>query len=155
MTTSFIECFADLQDPRVERNRLYPLIEILLLTVSAILSGAQGWEAMEEFGEAKLDWLRKFAPFANGIPSHDRIAHVISHLNPRAFQSAFRRWTQAVAETTDGDIIAVDGKTVRGSRDRRKGKDALHMVSAWSHNARLVLGQEVTDEKSLSTVQNH
>ncbi len=148
MSTSFIECFVDLEDPRVERNRLYPLMEILLLVICAMLSGAERWEAMEQFGEAKLNWLRKFAPFAKGIPSHDRIAHVISRLNPKAFQSAFRSWTQAVAEATDGDIIAVDGKTVRGSRDRRKGKDALHMVSAWSHNARLVLSQEATEDKS-------
>jgi hypothetical protein len=90
------------------------LPEILLLVVSAVLSGAEGWEAMEEFGKEKLDWLRKFAPFANGIPSHDCIATVISRLRPKAFQSCFVDWTRAVAEATDGEVVAVDGKTARG-----------------------------------------
>lgn len=148
MTASLTDHFASIRDPRVERNRLYPLMEIMLLVVCATLSGAEGWEAMEEFGKEKLDWLRTFAPFANGIPSHDRIADVISRLNPKAFQSAFFSWTQAVAEATEGDIVAVDGKTSRGSRDRRRGLQALHMVSAWSNRNRLVLGQEATEEKS-------
>ena len=90
MTASISEHFDCIRDPRVERNRLYPLNEILLLAVCAMISGAEGWEAMEEFGREKLPWLRKFAPFANGIPSHDRIADVISRLNPKAFQQAFR-----------------------------------------------------------------
>ena len=148
MTASLTDHFASIRDPRVERNRLYPLMEIMLLVVCATLSGAEGWEAMEEFGKEKLDWLRTFAPFANGIPSHDRIADVISRLNPKAFQSAFFSWTQAVAEATEGDIVAVDGKTSRGSRDRRRGLQAPHMVSAWSNRNRLVLGQEATEEKS-------
>ena len=148
MTASISEHFDCIRDPRVERNRLYPLNEILLLAVCAMISGAQGWEAMEEFGREKLPWLRKFAPFANGIPSHDRIADVISRLNPKAFQQAFLSWTQAVAEATGGDVVAVDGKTARGSRDRCRGLKALHMVSAWSNHNRLVLGQEATEEKS-------
>ncbi|WP_246585434.1 ISAs1 family transposase [Thiorhodospira sibirica] len=127
---------------------MYPLMEILLRVICATLSGAQGWEAMEDFGKAKLDGLRKFAPFANGILSHDRIAPVMSRLNPKAFQQVFLTWTQAVTEATEGDVIAVDGKTAHGSRDRRKGKAALHRVSAWSHRNRWVLGQEATEEKS-------
>ena len=148
MSTSFIEHFSQLRDPRVERNKLYPLMEILLVAVCAMASGANGWEAMEEFGEAKLDWLRQFAPFANGVPPHDRIAAVISRLNPKMFQTCFCSWTRAVAEVTDGEVVAVDGKTARGSRDRRNGKHALHMVSAWGSRNRLVLGQEATEEKS-------
>lgn len=148
MAASLTDHFACLRDPRVERNRLYPLMEILLLVVCAMISSAEGWEAMEEFGNEKLDWLRKFAPFANGIPSHDRIADVISRLNPKAFQTAFLSWTRAVAGVTDGDVVAVDGKTARGSRDRARGLQALHMVSAWSTRNRLVLGQEATEEKS-------
>ncbi len=120
---------------------MYPLPEILLLVICAVLSGAEGWEAMKEFGKEKLDWLRKFAPFANGIPSHDCIATVISRLLPKAFQSCFVNWTRAVAEATGGEVVAVDGKTARGSRDQRRGKQALHMVSAWGCRNRLVLGQ--------------
>ena len=148
MSTSIVEHFAPLRDPRVERHKRYPLMEILLLVVCAMLSGAEGWEAIEEFGKSKLDWLRKFAPFANGIPSHDRIADVISRLNPKTFQACFRSWTRTVAEITDGECIAIDGKTARGSRDRRRGRHALHMVSAWGSRNRLVLGQEATEEKS-------
>ncbi len=115
-------------DYRVDRHKLSPLAEILLLVVCAVLSGAEGWEAMEEFGQEKLDGLRKSAPFANGIPSHDGIATVISRLRPTAFHSGFVNWTRAVAEATGGEVVAVDGKTARGSRDRRRGKQALHLV---------------------------
>jgi predicted transposase YbfD/YdcC len=148
MSASMLEHFSSLPDYRVDRHKLYPLPEILLLVVCAVLSGAEGWEAMEEFGKAKLDWLRKFAPFANGIPSHDCIATVISRLRPEAFQSCFVSWTRAVAEASGGEVVAVDGKSARGSRDRRRGKQALHMVSAWGCRNRLVLGQEATEEKS-------
>ncbi|EGV27901.1 transposase IS4 family protein [Thiorhodococcus drewsii AZ1] len=148
MSASMIEHFASLEDPRIERNKLYPLKEILLLTVCGVLSGADGWEAIEQFGEAKLEWLRRFCPFENGIPSHDRIANVISRLNPKRFEDCFIRWTQAVTESMQGEVIAVDGKTARGSRDRRRERAALHMVSAWAVSNRLVLGQEATAEKS-------
>ncbi len=148
MSTSFIEHFSELRDPRAERNKRYPLMEILLVAVCATLSGAQGWEAMEEFGKAKLDWLRTFAPFANGVSPHDHLAAVISRLNPKTFQACFCRWTRTVAEVTDGEVVALDGKSARGSRDRRRGKHALHRVSAWGSRNRLVLGQEATAEKS-------
>jgi predicted transposase YbfD/YdcC len=148
MSASFVQHFAPLRDPRVERNKRYPLMEILLLAVCAMASGANGWEAMEEFGKAKLDWLRKSAPFANGVPPHDRIAAVISRLNPKTFQACFCALTRSVADATNGELVAVDGKTARGSRDRRGGKHALHMVSAWGSCNRLVLEQEATEEKS-------
>jgi hypothetical protein len=102
MSANILEHFASLPDDRVERHKLYPLPEILLLVVSAVLSGAEGWEAMEEFGKEKLDWLRRFAPFANGIPSHDCMATVLSRLRPAVFQSCFMSWTRAVADATGG-----------------------------------------------------
>ncbi len=148
MSANIFEHFAPVPDFRIERNKVYPLPEILLLVVSAVLSGADGWEAIEQFGRAKLEWLRKFAPFADGIPSHDCIAYVISGLSPKAFQECFASWTRAASEATGGELLAVDGKTVRGSRDRRRGKSALHMVSAWGCRNRLVLGQAATAEKS-------
>jgi len=112
-----------------------------------VLSGADGWEAIEEFGKAKLDWLRKFAPFIHGIPSHDCIAYVVSRLRPKAFQECFVSWMRALAEATGGELVALDGKTARGSRARRRGTSALHMVSAWGCRNRLVLWQEATAEK--------
>jgi predicted transposase YbfD/YdcC len=148
MSASLLEHFAALEDPRVERNQRHALLDIVLLTVCAVVSGAPGWEAIEEFGHAKLDWLRKFGRFDNGVPSHDCIAGVISRLTQKGFGECFRSWTRAVASTTAGEVIAVDGKSARGSRDRRRGRSALHMVSAWACSNRLVLGQEATEEKS-------
>ncbi|MBK1720398.1 ISAs1 family transposase [Thiocystis violacea] len=148
MSASFLEHFAPLQDPRMERNQRHALLDIVLLVVCAVVSGADGWEAIEEFGREKLDWLRAFARFANGVPSHDCIANVVSRLTPKGFGECFRSWTQAVAESSGGQVVAVDGKRARGSRDRRRGRSALHMVSAWACSNRLVLGQEATEEKS-------
>ena len=88
-------------------------MDIVILVLCAVSSGADGWEAIEEFGQEKLDWLRKFAPFANGVPSHDRIANVLSRLSPKGFQQCFRSWTGAVSEATQGEVIAVDGKSAR------------------------------------------
>jgi predicted transposase YbfD/YdcC len=124
------------------------LLDIVLLVVCAVVSGADGWESIEEFGREKRDWLRQFGRFANGVPSHDGIANVISRLTPKGFGECFRNWTQAVAGATGGEIIALDGKTARGSQDRVRGRRPLHMVSAWACRNRLVLGQEATEEKS-------
>ena len=148
MSASILEHFASLEDLRIERNKRHALIDIVLLTICAVVSGANGWEAIEEFGQEKLDWLRQFAPFENGVPSHDRIANVISRLSPKGFQACLLSWTRSVADVTDGEVIAVDGKTARGSRDRRRRQLPLHMVSAWACANRLVLGQEATDAKS-------
>jgi predicted transposase YbfD/YdcC len=148
VSASILEHFSPLQDPRIERNKLHALPDILVLTVCAVVSGADGWEAIEEFGREKLEWLRQFAPFRNGVPSHDCIANVLSRLSPKGFQECFGNWTRAVAKVTAGEVIAVDGKTARESRDRRGARRPLHMVSAWASANRLVLGQEATEEKS-------
>lgn len=148
MSSSLQDHFSELEDPRVERNQRHGFMDILILVICAVASGADGWEAIEEFGQAKLQWLRQFAPFANGVPSHDCIARLISRLSVKGFQMCFANWTEAIAQTTGGEVIAVDGKTVRGSRDRTRGRAALHMVSAWAGTNRLVLGQEATTEKS-------
>ncbi len=148
MSASILEHFTSLVDPRIERRKRHALADIVLLTICAVVSGANGWEAIEEFGCEKLDWLRQFVPFKNGVPSHDCIANVIARLSPKGFQTCLLSWTQSIAEVTDGEVIAVDGKSARGSRDRRRGRQPLHMVSAWACNNRLVLGQEATSEKS-------
>jgi predicted transposase YbfD/YdcC len=148
MSSSIQEYFSGLEDPRIERNKLHELMDIVILVICAVVSGAEGWEAIEEFGKEKLDWLRRFAPFGNGVPSHDCIANVMSRLSVKGFQECFMSWTGAAMEATGGEVIAVDGKTARGSHDRKRGRKALHMVSAWASTNRLVLGQEATEEKS-------
>jgi predicted transposase YbfD/YdcC len=148
VTASLIEHFSPLEDPRIERNKLHSLIDIVTLTVCAVASGADGWEAIEEFGKDKLDWLRQYVELKNGIPSHDCIAYVLSRLSPAKFRECFMSWTHAVTEETGGEVIAIDGKTAKGSRDRKNNRNPLHMVSAWACQNRLVLGQEATDEKS-------
>jgi len=149
MNCSLVEHFSELTDPRIERKKLHQLMDIMILTVCATLSGAQGWNAIEEFGLNKLDWLRRFAPFKNGIPSADCIAYVISRLSPKEFQHCFINWVEALREKLpDDDIIAIDGKTSRRSHDHKKDKKPLHMVSAWGCSNNLVLGQEATEEKS-------
>jgi predicted transposase YbfD/YdcC len=148
MSASIVEHFASLEDPRIDRNKLHHLTDIVLLTICAVVSGADGWEAIEDFGYDKLEWLRQFAPFHNGVPSHDCIANVVSRLSPKGFQACLLSWTRAVAQATGGEVVAVDGKTGRGSRDRARGRLPLHMVSAWACANRLVLGQEATEEKS-------
>jgi predicted transposase YbfD/YdcC len=148
VSASIVEHFAPLEDPRIDRNKRHELIDIVLLTICAVVSGADGWEAIEDFGQEKLDWLRRFVPFRNGVPSHDCIANVVSRLSPKGFQACLLSWTGAVAHVIDGEVIAVDGKAARGSRDRKRGRGPLHMVSAWACANRLVLGQEATQAKS-------
>ncbi len=145
---SIIDHFCELPDPRIERNKKHQLIDIIVLSVCAVCSGANGWEAIEEFGHEKQEWLRQFIPLKNGIPSHDCINYVLARLSTTAFRDCFMSWTGAVMKTCTGEIIAVDGKTARGSRDKKNGKSPLHMVSAWACQQRLVLGQEAIDDKS-------
>lgn len=148
MTASFIEHFSSLDDPRIDRKKLHSLMDIITLAVCAVASGADGWEAIEDFGKEKLDWLRKYIALENGVPSHDCIAYVLSRVSPTKFRDCFMSWAQAVVEQTSGELIAIDGKTAKGSRDRKNNRKPLHMVSAWACQNRLVLGQVATEEKS-------
>ncbi len=148
MTASLIEHFTPLEDPRIDRNKLHGLIDIIVLTVCAVASGADGWEAIEQFGKEKLNWLREYVALENGVPSHDCIAYALSRLSPQKFRECFMSWTHAVTEQTGGEVIAIDGKTAKGSRDRKRNRNPLHMVSAWACHNRLVLGQQATQEKS-------
>lgn len=148
MSQSFIEHFSIIEDPRIERCKKHQLMDILFLSLCAVLSGAEGWEDIEDFGTAKLDWLRKYLPFTHGIPKHDTIARVLSRLNPAHIQQCFINWVKAVAAEGDAQVIAIDGKTARRSFSTKTRHDALHMVSAWSCGNGLVLGQQKVDEKS-------
>ena len=145
---SLIEHFAKLEDPRVDRNKKHELIDVIVLCVCAVVSGANGWSDIEEFGHAKLEWLRRYVPLTNGVPVDDTIARIVSALSVSGFQECFRSWVEDVVTLSEGEIVAVDGKTHRRSHDRNKGVKALHMVSAWASGNGVVLGQVKTEEKS-------
>jgi predicted transposase YbfD/YdcC len=145
---SIVEHFAALEDPRIERKKLHALIDIMVLSLCAIISGAEGWQGIVDFGHEKLDWLRRFVPLKNGVPSHDCLAYVFARISPEHFRSCFIEWVEGVREKTEGEVIAIDGKTSRGTKDHKRGKSPLHLVSAWACANRLVLGQEATAEKS-------
>ncbi len=148
MAANLIDYFSSLEDPRIERNKAHALIDIMVMTVCAVANGADGWESIEQFGKEKLHWLRQYIPLENGVPSHDGISYVLSRVSPRQFRACFMSWTDALTEETGGEVIAIDGKTAKGSRDRKHNRSALHRVSAWGCHNRLVLGQQATDEKS-------
>lgn len=148
MSKDFVEYFLDMPDPRVDRTKIYPLTEIIFLTVTAVLSGCEGWKQIKDFGEVKLDWLRRYLPYEAGIPVDDTIARVMRKLNTDGFKERFIAWMQDVSITTNGDVIAVDGKTLRRSHNHKEGQSAIHMVSAWSSANGVVLGQKKTTEKS-------
>src|SRR5437588_2284506 len=140
--------FAGLTDPRVERTRVHRLGELVTIALCAVLCGADDWVAVETFGRAKEAWLRTFLTLPGGIPSHDTFGRVFARLDPAEFQQCFIAWVQAVLGDAPGQGVAVDGKTLRRSADRRRGRDALHLVSAWATASGLVLGQEATAAKS-------
>jgi len=140
--------FAELEDPRIERTKEHPLINIITISICAIICGANGWTDIESFGYAKQDWLSGFLNLENGIPSHDTFGRVFELIDPEQFQSCFISWIQAIAKLTNGEVIAIDGKCLRGSHDKRLGKNAIYMVSAWASTNHLVLGQRKVDKKS-------
>jgi predicted transposase YbfD/YdcC len=140
--------FATLTDPRVERTKEHLLLDIVLIAICAVVCGADGWVEVAEFGETKQEWFSRFLKLPSGIPSHDTFGRVFAALDAAEFQRCFLEWVQAVHVLTAGQVIAIDGKTLRRSHDKRRGKAALHMVSAWASTNRLVLGQVATDAKS-------
>jgi predicted transposase YbfD/YdcC len=145
---AFQEHFNDLNDPRVERTRKHPLINILFIAVCGVLSGANSFAAIEEFGLDRRTWFARYLDLTNGIPSDDTLARVLARLDPGAFEKCLLSWIQAVQEATANRLIAIDGKMLRGSYDRADGRAAIHMVSAWATENKLSLGQVVVDEKS-------
>lgn len=140
--------FGELPDPRVEGRCEHRLVDIIVTAICGVLSGSEGWEDIEEFGHSKLEWLQQFLELPNGIPSHDTFRRVFSLLDATAFQEQFMRWVEGVFRVTQGQVVALDGKTVRGSRDEANGKKALHLVSAWASENGVLLGQRKVAEKS-------
>jgi predicted transposase YbfD/YdcC len=140
--------FAPLTDPRSDHTKQHLLLDILVIAFAAILCGADSWVEVNAFGEAKQEWFQRFLPLPHGIPSHDTFGDVFARLDPEEFQACFLNWVQSVMTVSDGQVVAIDGKTVRRSHHRGLGQSAIHMVSAWAQANRLVLGQVKVDEKS-------
>jgi predicted transposase YbfD/YdcC len=139
--------FADVDNPRIDRTKAHALLDIIVITICAVVCGADGWVDVEEFGRSKQAWLATFLALPNGIPAHDTFGRVFARLDPEQFQRSFLAWIQAIQRVRP-DVIAIDGKTHRGSHDRANGKTALHLVSAWAAENRLVLGQVAVDDTS-------
>ncbi len=139
--------FEAIEDPRVERTKQHKLMAIIIIAICGVLCGAEGWVEIEEFGNVKRDWLDTILDLPNGIPSHDTFGRVFARIDPKQFESCFLQWVGSLAEKISG-VIAIDGKTLRRSHDGGRGKKALHMVSAWAAENRLVLAQVAVDEKS-------
>jgi len=140
--------FAHMTDPRVERSQRHKLIDIITIAICAVICGADTWVDIESYGRAKVKWLKRFLELPNGIPSHDTFARVFAQLNPEEFQQSFLSWIKSISNIMKGEVIAIDGKTLRHSYDRAEAQSAIHMVSAWATQNRLVLGQVKVDDKS-------
>ncbi len=144
---SFLTHFSQIDDPRINRKKLYPLNEILLTTLCGVTCGAESWRDLEMFGNQKLDFLRGFLPYKNGIPSHDTFGRVYSLLDPITFGECLISWVQSLSDDIPA-LISIDGKTIRRSYDKADNKAAIHIVSAFASEARMVLGQVKVDDKS-------
>jgi predicted transposase YbfD/YdcC len=145
---SLIISFQDLPDPRVEGRCDHKLIDIIVMAVCAVIAGAESWVDVANFGEAKQEWLSRFLELPGGIPSHDTFGRFFAALDAEALQTAFMRWVEGVFRVSKGQVVAIDGKTVRRSHDRTLGKDAIHLVNAWATHNGIALGQWKTDTKS-------
>jgi predicted transposase YbfD/YdcC len=144
---SLEEHFSNVRDPRGP-NVTHQLFDIIAIAILGIICGADGWVEIEQFGYQKLNWLSQFLFLPKGVPSHDTFGRVFSLINPEEFQASFMEWVKALHQVTQGQVIGIDGKQMRGSHDRSKGKRAIYMVSAWAEQNHLVLGQRKVAEKS-------
>jgi predicted transposase YbfD/YdcC len=141
------EHFQGIADPRKD-NKRHKLVDIITIAICAVICNADSFEDIAEFGTAKHEWLKRFLDLPHGIPSADTFERVFARIDPEEFKASFIRWIRAICELTKGEIVSVDGKTVRRSHDKSNGKSAIHMVSAWACANGIVLGQRKTDEKS-------
>jgi predicted transposase YbfD/YdcC len=148
LRTSLLEYFETLPDPRVERTRDHLLIDIIGIAICAVVSGAEGFTDIERYGRAKQPWLATFLELPHGIPSHDTFGRFFAALDPTAFHQCFLGWVSQLSQVVSGMLVAIDGKTIRGSHDTALGRSALHMVSAWASANRIVLAQQAVNSKS-------
>jgi len=140
--------FSAIEDPRIDRSKHHKLIDIITIAICAVICGASGWKDIETYGVTKYAWLKQFLELPNGIPSHDTFGRVFSRLNPQQFQQCFLNWIKSIKKITEGEVIVIDGKCLRHSYDKEAAQGAIHMVSAWATENRLVLGQVKVDKKS-------
>lgn len=145
---SIVKYFSKVKDPRIERSKRHQLMDILIIAICGVICGADNWVDIELFGNTKIAWLKSFLNLPNGIPSHDTFGRVFAKIDPEEFESSFMEWVQAINQLTQGQVIAIDGKQLRGSHDKQSGKSAIYMVSAWATENQLVLGQRKVDDKS-------
>lgn len=152
MATTFVrkvyKHFENVTDPRADRGETFPLLEMVFVALCAAICDCNGWADVERFGNAKLVWLRKFMPFEKGIPSHDTFTKVFARLDTLEFYAALESWAREIAGSLRGQTVAFDGKTLRGSHDKARGKSALHSVSAWACGLRLCLALKSVGDKS-------
>jgi predicted transposase YbfD/YdcC len=150
LADTLLKHFSNVKDPRqkTHQNFRHNLTDILVITILGTICGADDWVEIHRFGLAKESWLRTFLDLPNGIPSHDTFADVFARLNPREFEACFAEWIASLTLDLKNEIIALDGKTLRGSGNKRQGDRAIHMVSAWAAKNRMMLAQVKTAEKS-------
>lgn len=147
-SSSVVTAFSGIDDPRSASGKRHDLMDIIAIAICAVICGAEGWADVELFGKSKQDWLTRFLKLPNGIPSHDTFGRVFSLIDSSQFQRCFLDWVKGISELTKGEVIAIDGKTLRRSYDKHSGKAAVHMVSAWAHRNSLALGQVKVDGRS-------
>lgn len=140
--------FANLEDPRIDRNLKHNLMDIIAMAICAVIANANDWNEIETWGLCKKDWLKTFLELPNGIPSHDTFNRFFSAVDPQQFMQCFTSWIHAIHVTIEGTVVAIDGKRLRRSYDDRFGKSALHLVSAWAADLHVTLGQVKTADKS-------
>jgi predicted transposase YbfD/YdcC len=148
MYKGIVSIFSKLEDPRKGNAIVHDLVETLIVAVLAVLCGAQAFTETELFGNTQFDWLKTFLKLKHGIPSHDTFGDIFAALEPSQITSAFAEWVETIRAKISGEVVALDGKTIRASADAPKQKRATHVISAWAAQNRLVLGQIATDQKS-------
>ena len=144
---TFESFFKNIQDPR-HHNKRHKLLDIIFVAICAVVAGADTYEQIENFGKQRKKWLSKFLELPHGIPSHDTFGRIFEKIIPNEFQNSFMCWIESVAELSKGQVIAIDGKTLRRSHDNSNNKKAIHMISAWASENQVVLGQLKTEDKS-------
>lgn len=145
---TLFEHFADMEDPRLDRKKLHLLTDIIIIAILAVISGSTGWVEMELFGKCREQWLSRFLSLPNGIPSHDTFGRVFTLIDLKQFQNCFINWTNSLRSFFSEELIAIDGKCLRRSFSSAQANNPIHIVSAWGHKNRLVLGQVKVDDKS-------
>jgi predicted transposase YbfD/YdcC len=148
MNEGIVNIFRRIEDPRKGNAICHDLVETLIIAILAIICGAKTFTEMEMFGKEKKEWLKTVLRLENGIPSHDTFGDIFSALDPRTITEAFVEWVETIRKKITGEVVAIDGKTIRASKDIPKNKKAVHVVSAWATQNKLVLGQLATEEKS-------